>query len=332
MARGTAPASTIASPWTAIASRSVGSRLSALLVRRIAWPYSFCFIATLAMVVKARAVARVDHQRGLERIVGGEIIARRERRLALLREIRATAARSGRRGAALPPGSASVEVARPSINTRGLNRIILSNQSRRSSTAPSNRATKKPSVPSCPGVSNRPAPSTRPPSKPTSCTPQAEWRPKKASACPAPSRVEDRAGGIDQRPARLDQRRGEVEQFRLQRDDAVEPLGRQPPAPLGIAPPRPRPAARRIDQHDVGLPGEIGEHLRFLARVEQAHCDRPPPRAPRAAPSCDSRWRLVSQAMISALGRRGGDRQRLAPCPGAQVDDRMPARRRRRAR
>ena len=38
-------------------------------------------------------------------------------------------------------------------------------------------------------------------------------------------------------------------------------------------------------------------------------------------PSCDSRWRLVSQAMIVRARRRGGDRQRLAARSRAQVDD-----------
>src|SRR6185369_13182682 len=53
-ARAVAPSSTIASPWTAIASGSLGSSISALLAMRIALPNSRCFSDTRARSTNAQ--------------------------------------------------------------------------------------------------------------------------------------------------------------------------------------------------------------------------------------------------------------------------------------
>ena len=64
--------------------------------------------------------------------------------------------------------------------------------------------------------------------------------------------VEQRADDIDQRPARLDQRRRDAEQAALGVDEPVDPSRGQPPARLGIAPPRAGARTGRVDQHDIG--------------------------------------------------------------------------------
>ena len=75
-------------------------------------------------------------------------------------------------------------------------------------------ATKKPSVPSCAGVSSRPAPRVAARRKSTRCG-RSDERAAKAAACALPSSVEQRADDVDQRAAGPDQRRAEIEQARL---------------------------------------------------------------------------------------------------------------------
>ena len=133
----------------------------------------------------------------------------------------------------------------------------------------------------------------------------------------APSRGEDRTDGIDEGSARLDQRRGDVEQARLQRRPRVEPLRRQPPAAFRIAPPGARAAAGASTSTTSAYPSS--RPASQLPSRRRAGARRSARRHRRARASCDSRWRLVSLAMIRASARRG-DGQRLAPCPGAQVD------------
>ena len=103
-ARAVAPSSTIASPWTAIASGSLGSSISALLAMRIALPNSCCFSATRARSTNAPAVARIDRERRLRaRPRPASNLPAVEQRLALLLQLEPTWARSGRRAAGPKP-------------------------------------------------------------------------------------------------------------------------------------------------------------------------------------------------------------------------------------
>ena len=120
LARGSAPSSTIASPWTASASRSVGSSASALLVRRIAWPYSFSLIATVAMTVKAARFLRIDRQRRFQRIVGFDHICPGRAALRPASSARPTCGAIWSSGRWPTTATGKVEAARPRQSTSGV--------------------------------------------------------------------------------------------------------------------------------------------------------------------------------------------------------------------
>ena len=100
----------------------------------------------------------------------------------------------------------------------------------------------------------------------------------------------------------------------------------RPHAPLGvgIAPPGAGAGAGRVDQHQVGAAGEIGEHIgRRRAACAPAHCARRRVRAGHGSArggACRCRWRRAG---------RGSPSPRRAPasCRRRRRRDRSPARR-----
>src|SRR5437763_3458443 len=86
---------------------------------------------------------------------------------------------------------------------------------------------------------------------------------------PCPFAGQKGADGIDKASPGTDQFGSDVEQALLEGDYAVEPLGCQAPASLGVAPPRAATGTRRIDQDEVGLAAPVGEFVEFLRWVEQ---------------------------------------------------------------
>src|SRR4051794_18683406 len=102
---------------------------------------------------------------------------------------------------------------------------------------------------------------------------------------PCPFAGQQRAYGVDQAASGTDQLGADVEQPLLERDDAVETLGRQSPATLGIAPPRPAARTGRVDQDQVRPAGPIYNLGDFVGWVEQTSFD------PCACPF-RSRWQF----------------------------------------
>ena len=87
LARATAPSSTIASPWMAIASRSFGSSSERLLREADRLAEQLLPLSDPGERDIGRAVARIDGQRGFERLVGLDEPARRKMRIALLQKL-----------------------------------------------------------------------------------------------------------------------------------------------------------------------------------------------------------------------------------------------------
>jgi hypothetical protein len=78
------------------------------------------------------------------------------------------------------------------------------------------------------------------------------------------------ANGIDEEPAPSHKRRCKVEHSRLQRDAAVEPLGRKSPPPFRAPPPGPRSRTGGIDEDHVGTRMQIGKPVTLPRRVQQS--------------------------------------------------------------
>ena len=107
----------------------------------------------------------------------------------------------------------------------------------------------------------------------------------------------------------------------MQRDDAVEPRRRQPPAAFGIAPPGSASRARRIDEHDVRLTCPVGKLGDFLIGIDAGELRS----AYRLALGARSRIlksrpvRVGSEDDRRRFSRR--QRERLPARTGAQVKD-----------
>ena len=115
-------------------------------------------------------------------------------------------------------------------------------------------------------------------------------------------------------------------------DQAVEPVGRQPPAPLRIAPPGAAARAGRVDQHEIGLPRQSASSRSSLGGLSsRVSIDR--------AGALGAR-RKLRQPRAVAVGREdpahpAPRRPARAPCRRRRRTDRGCARRspvRRRAR
>jgi hypothetical protein len=78
---------------------------------------------------------------------------------------------------------------------------------------------------------------------------------------------QERADGIDDAPTGLDELRGNIEQALLDGNEAIQPLGRQPPTPLRIAAPGSAPGAGRVDETQVGVGLPVGEFRQLFRRV-----------------------------------------------------------------
>src|SRR4051812_1074556 len=85
--------------------------------------------------------------------------------------------------------------------------------------------------------------------------------------CPFPG--QKRADGIDEPSARPDQFGANVEQSLLKRNQPVEPIWSEPPAPFRIAPPSPTTRAGRIDENDIGAAVPFGEVVELSGWIEQ---------------------------------------------------------------
>ncbi len=84
-------------------------------------------------------------------------------------------------------------------------------------------------------------------------------------------RGQHRAGHVGDAAAGLDQRRRAVEQAGLILDPLLERAGTHAPFGIGVAPPRSGAGAGRVDQHEIGLAVEIGEHVGRAARRADLH-------------------------------------------------------------
>ena len=104
------------------------------------------------------------------------------------------------------------------------------------------------------------------------------------------------------------------------RSKPFETLGRQPPAPFGIAAPGAASRTGRVDQDEVGFATPVIELLKLARRIEQPALDgHARPRGPWG--SFDRRARLLSVARIAALGAAAAKREGLAARSSAKVDD-----------
>src|SRR4051812_13208769 len=81
------------------------------------------------------------------------------------------------------------------------------------------------------------------------------------------------AYSIDEAAAGLHQLRSKIEQPRLHRNQAIEPLGREPPAAFRIAAPRSASRAGRIDKHQIRLAAPFVEVVQLARRVQQLRLD-----------------------------------------------------------
>src|SRR5207248_11320326 len=90
---------------------------------------------------------------------------------------------------------------------------------------------------------------------------------------PCPFAGQERTDGVDEAAPGNDQFGSDDEQALLQRDYAVEPLGCQAPASLGVAPPGAATGARRVDKNEIGKTAPVGELVEFFRRVEQPGLD-----------------------------------------------------------
>src|SRR3954463_13969312 len=90
---------------------------------------------------------------------------------------------------------------------------------------------------------------------------------------PCPFAGQKRADRIDQPAPGTDQLGTDIEQPQLACDQAVQPLGREAPTTLRIAPPRAAARAWRIDQDEIGLCAPVGELRELIRRVEKPHFD-----------------------------------------------------------
>src|SRR3954468_23565604 len=90
---------------------------------------------------------------------------------------------------------------------------------------------------------------------------------------PCPFAGQKRADRVDQPAAGTDQFRADIEQPLLYCDQAVQPLGREAPTTLRIAPPRAAARAWRIDQDEIGLRPPVGERDELIRHVEKPHFD-----------------------------------------------------------
>ena len=128
-----------------------------------------------------------------------------------------------------------------------------------------------------------------------------------------------RAGDIDEPPARPDQIGGLVEQRPLLADPQVELPVAQPPFGIGLAPPRARAGARRIDE-DAVEPGEPGEPAGWSAGITCA-LEGTPARCSRSWIGL-RRWRSRSWAKIWPRFRMAAAIAKVCrPRPCAEIED-----------
>src|SRR5690242_6507248 len=129
-----------------------------------------------------------------------------------------------------------------------------------------------------------------------------------------------RAGGIDQPPARLHQPGGLVEDVALLRHQLGEVLGLERPAAVGIAPPRARPGARRVDQHAVEVALLALQPLGVVddrAALDIVHAGA----AQALGRAVEPRGQHVHRHHAALVVHAGGDGERLAAGTGAVVGD-----------
>ena len=99
----------------------------------------------------------------------------------------------------------------------------------------------------------------------------------------------------------------------LERARAHAPLG------VGIAPPRAGAGAGRVDQHQIGVAGEIGEHVARAARRADLHVAH----VGAFEPGVDRREAplvVVGGVELALVLHRRRERQRLAAGAGAEID------------
>src|SRR5438067_7940030 len=148
---------------------------------------------------------------------------------------------------------------------------------------------------------------------------------KKAVNLPCPFAGQKRADRIGQTASRSHQLRTEVKQLLLQLDDAIEPVGREAPAPLRIASPCPAARAGRVDEDKIGGASPVRELLKLLRRTQQAGFDDRPG-------TLGTRRELRQARTIAVRGKDDcrwcgrGERDRLSTRAGAQVENPLPAR------
>ena len=107
--------------------------------------------------------------------------------------------------------------------------------------------------------------------------------------------------------AALNERRTDREHMPLLPGEALQPIGRQPPARFGIAAPSAGAGAGRIDQHEVGAAGEVGDRIALAAGradldVARAGALQPVEDRPQAMPVG------VKCMNLAAIAHLGGER------------------------
>ena len=333
-ARAPAPISTIASPWTASASRSFGSSASALLVKRIALPNSFSRWATRASVTKAARLRGSTASAVSSSIVGPTNLpaARCVSPCCSSSTERGTIWSSGRWPRDRAPTSASRQLRQSA--TGGQQAHHISSSSRRPSMAGPAARRKSHRCRHARGE-QPPGPSERPAAIGVSCTIQDERRLRKSSTLACPFAGQDRADRIDEPAARPDQLGGDVEQSRLQlprrdrgaRASAASALPgfaarcRCPSRARRPARRRPAPASRPALRLVGGLSSRVS--IRAPARSARGAAStgasdwcrwrgslRPARRRPAPAP-CRLR-RRTDRACAHARRRLAGERDQLA--------------------
>src|SRR5437762_10810914 len=141
--------------------------------------------------------------------------------------------------------------------------------------------------------------------------------------------AQQRAGRINQPAARLYEARRAVEDRVLTLDQFGEILRRAAPFGIRVAAPAADAEARRIDKHAVEAaflafwgvmldPGIALAGQRAALDIADAGAAQPLPGALQAP------FRRVAGNELAAVSHRRGERQRLAACAGAEIDDAHP--------
>src|SRR3954447_5390354 len=86
-------------------------------------------------------------------------------------------------------------------------------------------------------------------------------------ACPFAG--QKRAHCVDEPAAGTHQLGTDIEQPQLNCDQAVQPLGREAPTALRIAPPGAAAGAWRVDEDEIGLRSPVGKFRQLIRRIEQ---------------------------------------------------------------